>query len=665
MAKISYEEDIIKNKKKLNDAKNSCSCGDESCGSSCSCSHEHAGYGNKVDKVILIRIAISAALLIFGLVIKESQSVKAVIFGLSLLVSGYDILISAGKKIISFDFFDENLLMIIAAICAFLIKEYPEGAAVVLLFRVGELLEDYAIGRSRKSISGLMELKPDKATVLRDDREVTVPAENVNVGDIIVVRPGERVPLDGQLLDDKASFDTSAITGESLPRNAELGDAVLSGCINLGGAVKIAVTQPLSKSTVSRILEMVESANAKKAAPEKFISRFAKYYTPAVIAAAALVLIIPTLIMRQPFAEWLHRALVFLVVSCPCALVISVPLAYFAGIGGATKKGILFKGSAMIDSMTKVSAVVFDKTGTLTTGKFTVTDIDSEVLPKDVLLSMAAYAEYYSNHPLAQSIISAFEGEIDKNKISDFREIGGRGVSANIGGVTVLAGTAEFLSGENIEFKVEDPEETVIYVAANGRYVGRISLADTMKKDALKALDNLRKLGVERIVMMTGDRAKVAQKSAIKLGIREIYSEYLPSDKLTKLSEIMAEQSDKGKTVFVGDGINDSPVLAAADIGISMGGLGSDAAIEASDIVIMNDEPEKIVEAVEIASCTKKIVMQNIMISVGFKLVVMLLGIAGLAPLWLAVFADVGVAIIATVNSIRAYDFEKKLIKFN
>ncbi len=637
-------------------------CSDESCHSSCGCSHEHIEQSNKT---MLIRIAISALLLIIGIIINESQTVKAVIFGLSMLVSGYDIFISAAKRIVSRNFFDENLLMIIAAVCAFLIKEYPEGAAVVLLFRIGELLEGYAIGRSRKSISSLMELKPDKATVLKDDREVTVPAEYVNVGDIIVVRPGERVPLDGELLDERASFDTSAITGEALPRSANLGDAVLSGCINLGGAVRITVTQPLSKSTVSRILEMVESANSKKAAPEKIISRYAKYYTPAVIAAAVLVLIIPTLILRQSFAEWLHRALVFLVVSCPCALVISVPLAYFAGIGGATKKGILFKGSSIIDGMTKISAVVFDKTGTLTTGKFSVTDIDSEVVPKDMLFSMAAYAEYYSNHPLAQSVISAYGGEIDKSKISEFEEIGGRGVSANISGVKVLAGTAEFLIGEGIDFKAEDPEESIIYVSANGNYVGKITLADTMKKDTLRALDNLRKLGVERIVMMTGDRAKVAQKTAVKLGIREIYSEYLPSDKLTKLNEIMAEQSETGKTVFVGDGINDSPVLAAADIGISMGGLGSDAAIEASDIVIMNDEPEKIAEAVEIANGTKKIVLQNIFISLGFKLVVMLLGVAGIAPLWLAVFADVGVAVIAILNAIRAYDFEKKLIKFN
>ena len=664
MANINYEEEVIKNKKKkkAQASYNSGTCGDEYCGSSCGCNHEHSHQSNKT---MIIRISISAALLIFGLIINENQTVKSVIFGLSLLTVGYDVFISAAKKIVSFDFFDENLLMIIAAVCAFLIKEYPEGAAVVLLFRIGGLLEDYAVGRSRKSISSLMELKPDRATVLKDDRELTVPAERVNVGDIIVVRPGERVPLDGQLLDDKASFDTSAITGEALPRTASLGDPVLSGCINLAGAVKIVVTQPLSKSTVSRILEMVESANAKKAAPERIISRYAKYYTPAVIAAAALVLLIPTLIFRQPFAEWLNRALVFLVVSCPCALVISVPLAYFAGIGGATKKGILFKGSSVIDSMTKISAVVFDKTGTLTTGKFSVTDIDSEVVPKDMLFMMAAYAEYYSNHPLAQSVISAYGGKIDKNKISEFKEIGGRGVSANISGVRVLAGTAEFIAGEGIDFKSEDPEESIIYVAANGNYIGKITLADTVKKDTLRALDNIRKLGVERIVMMTGDRSKVAQKTAVKLGIREIYSEYLPSDKLTKLNEIMAEQSETGKTVFVGDGINDSPVLAAADIGISMGGLGSDAAIEASDIVIMNDEPEKIAEAVEIATGTKKIVIQNIIISLGFKFVVMLLGVAGIAPLWLAVFADVGVAVIAILNSIRAYDFEKKLIKFN
>ncbi len=629
----------------------SCACGNPS---ACSCGKLEADA--EISNIMLIRIGASIILLLAGLLIPVPKLYKAAIFGLSFLTVGIDILFSALKNIFSGRIFDENLLMTIAAVCAFIIGEYPEGAAVIILFRIGELLEERALGNSRKSIRGLMQLKPERAILLKDGGEIPVPAASVAVGDIIIVRPGERIPLDGKLLDGRTTLDTSAITGESMPRAVNSGDQLMSGCINIGGMIRVRVTAPLEKSTVSRILEMVQSANAKKAKPEKFISRFSRVYTPVVLAAALIAFVALVLLFKRPIAVSLRRVLVFLVVSCPCALVISVPLTYFAGIGGAARRGVLFKSSSAMDDMSRVSTVVFDKTGTLTTGRFSVTSVESALVNRDMLLMLTAYAEYYSNHPLAKSVIAAYGGSIDTRRIKDFKELSGKGVKARIGDYSVIAGTADFLNGEGVEVSSRDSGESTIYVAADGRYMGRIMMNDNLKRDAVRAVDTLRQLGVDRVVMMTGDRNRAAMKSAVSLGIKEVYAEYLPADKAHKLGEIMKQQPQGRKTAFVGDGINDTPVLASADIGISMGGIGSDAAIEAADVVIMNDEPTKISTAIKIAKETKKIVLQNIILSLGFKICVMVLGLYGFVPMWLAVFGDVGVAILAIFNAMRAYE---------
>lgn len=655
---LNQENDLEYNRKHKNDKNRDdghiCACGDSETGCSCDKKEEYGELNN----VMLIRIGASAVLLLAGIFVPVPQLYKIIIFALSFLIVGYDILITSAKNILKGRFFDENLLMTIAAICAFAVGQYPEGTAVILLFRVGELLEEHALGSSRKSIRGLVELKPERAILLKDDAEISVPAGNVNVGDTIILRPGERIPLDGVLLEGRTTLDTSAITGESMPRAVNSGDAVHSGCINIGGMVRMRVTATLEKSTVSRILELVESANAKKAPPEKFITRFARYYTPAVLIAAFIAFIVLTFVMKLNPMMSLRRALIFLVVSCPCALVISVPLTYFAGIGGAAKKGVLFKSSSTMDDMSRVSTIVFDKTGTLTTGRFSVTSVESAYVNRDMLLMLTAYAEYYSNHPLAQSVVSAFGGKVDTRRISNFREKSGKGVSAQVSKLNIIAGTADYLSSEGIELSSRDSGESTIYVAANGKYMGRIMMNDNLKRDAVRAVDTLRQLGADRIVMMTGDRNRSAMKAAVSLGIKEVYAEYLPADKAVKLGEIMAEQSMGKKTIFVGDGINDTPVLATADIGISMGGMGSDAAIEASDVVIMNDEPTKIALAIKIAKETKNIVRQNVLISLGFKAAVMLLGLYGYVPMWLAVFADVGVAILAIFNAMRAYELK-------
>ncbi len=626
------------------------------CGGSSACTCGKDEVTGEISNIMLIRIAVSIVLLIAGIFIPVPKLYKAVIFGLSFLTVGFDIILSAIRNILSGRIFDENLLMTIAAVCAFIIGEYPEGAAVIILFRIGEMLEERALGNSRKSIRSLMQLKPERATLLKDGGEIPVSAASVAVGDIIIIRPGERIPLDGTLLDGRTTLDTSAITGESMPRAVNSGDQLMSGCINIGGMIRMRVTATLEKSTVSRILEMVQSANSKKAIPEKFISRFSRIYTPIVLAAALIAFAALALLFKRPPAVSLRRVLVFLVVSCPCALVISVPLTYFAGIGGAAKRGILFKSSSALDDMSRVSTVVFDKTGTLTTGRFSVTSVESAFVNRDMLLMLTAYAEYYSNHPLAKSVIAAYGGSIDTRRIKDFKELSGKGVRARIGDHNVIAGTADFLNGEGVEVSSRDSGESTIYVAANGRYMGRIMMNDNLKRDAVRAVDTLRQLGVERVVMMTGDRNRAAMKSAVSLGIKEVYAEYLPADKAHKLAEIMSEQPQGRKTVFVGDGINDTPVLASADIGISMGGMGSDAAIEASDVVIMNDEPTKISSAIKIAKETKKIVLQNIAMSLGFKVVIMMLGLYGFIPMWLAVFGDVGVAILAIFNAMRAYE---------
>ena len=635
------------------------------CGGAESCALCREQNSLVLTRSVKIRFAVSFVMLVFGLLVHEVDKIEAAIYAISVLLSGYDVFVAAFRRLTAFDFFDKNVLISLTAVCAFLIKAFPEAAAVMLIFRAGTLLEDYIVARARNSVSGHAQLAADKATVLRADGEVTVPAESVMPGDVIVVRSGARVPLDGTLLDEKGAFDTSAITSDVLPQSAATGDTVLAGYVNAGVTAKIAVTRPFATSAASRIIETVEAANDKKAEPEKLIGRYVKYFAPVMLAAAVLIFAIPTLILGKPLDVWAHRALTLLVISAPCALVISVPLTYSAGIGGAAKKGILFKGAAVVDELSRVSAVAFDKTGTLTTGKFSVADVESEVLPPEKLFMLTAYAECRSNHPLAQSVIAAYGEKIEKSMITEFAEYGGRGVSANISGVRVLAGTADFLADEGVALERQDPRESIIYVAANGQYAGKITLTDTLKKDALRALDNLRKLGVERIAMMTGDRGKVAQRAAVKLGIREIYSEYLPSDKLKKIGEIKAEQREAGNTVFVADGISDSGVLAAADIGISMSGFANDEAVEASDIVMMNDELEKIPEAVEIASDTRKIVLQNIFILLGFKCVAILLAVVGFMPLWLALLADTLVFTVTVLNAARAYDFEKQLLKFN
>ena len=574
---------------------------------------------------------------------------------------GWDIVWKAVTNILHGQVFDENFLMTIATIGALILGEHSEGVAVMLFYQVGEWFQSYAVSKSRKSIASLMDIRPDYANVERNGKLEQVDPDEVNIGDTIVVKPGERVPLDGKIIKGTSALDTSALTGESMPRDVEPGMEVISGCINQTGILTIQTTKKYGESTVAKILDLVENASDKKGKTENFISRFARYYTPIVVFAAIALAILPPLVTGQPFSVWIYRALTFLVISCPCALVISIPLSFFGGIGGASKIGVLVKGSNYLESLAHTEVVVFDKTGTLTKGSFAVSQIKAIEMKEEQLLELAAYAEDYSNHPISQSIQKAYGKKIDNSRISDVQEIAGHGVRAVIDGKTVLAGNAKLMNGENIVYTPSDAIGTVIYLACNGKYAGYIVIEDEVKADAPAAIRALKEVGVRKTVMLTGDADAVGKKVAQKLGLDQAYTELLPADKVDRVEAMLKQTSEKGKLVFVGDGINDAPVLARADVGIAMGGLGSDAAIEAADVVLMTDEPSKISAVVRIARKTIRIANENIVFALGVKLLVLILGATGYANMWVAVFADVGVSVIAILNAIRAMRVKKFL----
>ena len=586
-----------------------------------------------------------------------------VLFLIPYLIAGYDVLLKAARNIGNGQVFDENFLMTIATLGAFALVLFPdsqphmaEGAAVMLFYQVGELFQGYAVGKSRQSIADMMDIAPDFANVMRDGKLVQVDPYEIGVGDEIVVKPGERVPLDGTIAEGSTQLDTAALTGESVPRHVEEGAEVISGCVNMTGKITVKVSKPFEQSTVSRILELVESASEKKAQTENFITRFARYYTPIVTIGALVLAVLPPLLFGQSWSDWIERGLTFLVVSCPCALVISVPLSFFGGIGGASRLGILVKGGNYLEALSHTETVVFDKTGTLTNGSFNVVavhpDAAAEVNP-DLILSIAAHAEAYSDHPIAVSVKEAFMGEIDQSRIADVREEGGHGVRAVVDERVVLVGNDKLMREEGIAYHDCELTGTILHVSIDGKYAGHIIIADVVKEDAAECIKRLHAAGVRKTVMLTGDRAEVAKAVAEKLGLDEYHGKLLPEDKVNQVERLLGETSEKGKLAFVGDGINDAPVLTRADIGIAMGAMGSDAAIEAADIVLMDDKPSKIASAIRIARKTMRIVWQNIVFALGVKFAVLVLAAVGLATMWLAVFADVGVAILAILNAMR------------
>ena len=586
-----------------------------------------------------------------------------VLFLIPYLIAGYDVLLKAARNIGNGQVFDENFLMTIATVGAFALVLFPdsqphmaEGAAVMLFYQVGELFQGYAVGKSRQSIADMMDIAPDFANVMRDGKLVQVDPYEIGVGDEIVVKPGERVPLDGTIVEGSTQLDTAALTGESVPRHVEEGAEVISGCVNMTGKITVKVSKPFEQSTVSRILELVESASEKKAQTENFITRFARYYTPIVTSGALVLAVLPPLLFGQSWSDWIERGLTFLVVSCPCALVISVPLSFFGGIGGASRLGILVKGGNYLEALSHTETVVFDKTGTLTNGSFNVVavhpDAAAEVNP-DLILSIAAHAEAYSDHPIAVSVKEAFTGEIDQSRIADVREEGGHGVRAVVDERVVLVGNDKLMREEGIAYHDCELTGTILHVSIDGKYAGHIIIADVVKEDAAECIKRLHAAGVRKTVMLTGDRAEVAKAVAEKLGLDEYHGKLLPEDKVNQVERLLGETSEKGKLAFVGDGINDAPVLTRADIGIAMGAMGSDAAIEAADIVLMDDKPSKIASAIRIARKTMRIVWQNIVFALGVKFAVLVLAAVGLATMWLAVFADVGVAILAILNAMR------------
>ncbi len=579
------------------------------------------------------------------------------------LIAGYDVLYKAVRNIVNGQVFDENFLMTIATVGAFALVLFPdsqphmaEGAAVMLFYQVGELFQSYAVGKSRQSIADMMDIAPDYANIMRDGELVQVDPYEIGVGDKIVVKPGERVPLDGIIVEGSTQLDTAALTGESVPRHVEEGAEVISGCVNMTGKITVKVSKPFEQSTVSRILELVESASEKKAQTENFITRFARYYTPIVTIGALALAVLPPLLLGQSWADWVERGLTFLVVSCPCALVISVPLSFFGGIGGASRLGILVKGGNYLEALAHTETVVFDKTGTLTNGSFNVVavhpDAAAEVDP-DLILSIAAHAEAYSDHPIAVSVKEAFTGEIDQKRIADVREEGGHGVRAVVDEHVVLVGNDKLMREEGVAYHDCELTGTILHVSIDGKYAGHIIIADVVKEDAAECIKRLHEAGVKKTVMLTGDRTEVAQAVAEKLGLDEYHGQLLPEDKVNQVERLLGSTSEKGKLAFVGDGINDAPVLTRADIGIAMGAMGSDAAIEAADVVLMDDKPSKISSAIGIARKTMRIVWQNIIFALGVKFVVLALAAVGIATMWLAVFADVGVAILAILNAMR------------
>lgn len=601
---------------------------------------------------IIIGVAVLATAVLLSL---NNEWLQIALFIISYIIVGEDVVKRAVKNIFKGQVFDENFLMSIATIGAFFIGEYPEGVAVMLFYQVGELFQSYAVGKSRKSIASLMDIRPDYANVKKGDELVKVDPDEVQIGDIIVIKAGEKIPLDGKVIEGSSMIDTSALTGESVPREVEVGSDILSGCININGVITAEVTKEFGESTVSKILDLVENASSKKSNSEQFITKFARYYTPVVGIIAVFLAIIPPLVIDgATFSDWIYRALAFLVVSCPCALVISIPLSFFGGIGGASKKGVLVKGSNYLEALAETEIVVFDKTGTLTKGVFNVQEIHPEGVSKEELLELTAHAESYSNHPISLSLKRAYSKEIDNGRISDVEEISGHGVIATVDGKKVMVGNIKLMKMMDIPYFKGELIGTIVHVAVNNQYIGYIVIADEVKEDSAQAIKELKAANIKQTVMLTGDNKSIGSKVAKELGLDKVYAELLPADKVEKLEELFSQKSKKGKLAFVGDGINDAPVLARADIGIAMGGLGSDAAIEAADVVIMTDEPSKIATTMKISKKTLKIAHQNIVFAIGIKIIVLILSAFGITTMWAAIFADVGVTIIAVLNAFRA-----------
>ena len=607
---------------------------------------------------MLIRIIIAAVLIVVFSLLPAEGYLRFVLFMIPYLVIGYDILKKAFKGILNKQVFDENFLMAVATVGAILLGDYSEGVAVMLFYQIGELFQSYAVGKSRRNISELMDIRPDYANIEKDGTLEQVDPDEVEIGTIIVVQPGEKVPIDGVITEGTSTLNTSALTGESLPRDAKAGDEVISGCINMTGLLKIRTTKEFGESTVSKILELVENSSSRKSKSENFISKFAKYYTPAVCYGAIALALIPPivlLIMGKPavWGDWIYRALTFLVISCPCALVISIPLSFFAGIGGASNQGILVKGSNYLETLAQTKYVVFDKTGTMTQGVFEVSGIHHNEMPDEKLLEYAALAECYSSHPISKSLQKAYGKPIDRNRVTDIEEISGNGVIAKVDGISVAAGNTKLMNRLGIAYQDCHHVGTVVHMAIDGKYAGHILISDIIKPHAKEAIAELKKAGISKTVMLTGDSKRVADQVAEELGIQEVYSELLPADKVSRVEELLNQKSEKAKLAFVGDGINDAPVLSRADIGIAMGALGSDAAIEAADIVLMDDDPLKISKAIKIARKCIRIVYENIYFAIGIKILCLILGALGIANMWVAIFADVGVMILAVLNAIR------------
>ena len=625
---------------------------------------------NKKQKKMLTRIIIAAVLMIAFKVISAFVDIPTVIlfimYMVPYLVIGYDILRKAIKGILNRQVFDENFLMAVATIGAIALGDYKEGASVMLFYQIGELFQSYAVGKSRRNISELMDIRPDYANIEKDGKLEKVDPDEVEIGTVIVVQPGEKIPIDGIVTEGNSTLNTSALTGESLPRQTAVGDEVISGCINMTGVLKIQTTKEFGESTVSKILDLVENSSSKKSKSENFISKFAKYYTPAVCYGALALAILPPLVrmlamgIAPEWGEWIYRALTFLVISCPCALVISIPLSFFAGIGGASNQGVLVKGSNYLETLAQTKYVVFDKTGTMTQGVFEVSGIHHSKMENEKLLEYAALAESSSGHPISKSLQKAYGKPIDRNRVTDVEEISGNGVIAKVDGIAVAAGNAKLMKRLGIEYKECHHVGTVVHMAVDGTYAGHILISDILKPHAKEAIHALKKAGISKTVMLTGDAKNVAEQVAKELGIEEVCSELLPSDKVEKVEELLKKKGEKEKLAFVGDGINDAPVLSRADIGIAMGALGSDAAIEAADVVLMDDDPLKIAKAIKIARKCIRIVYENIYFAIGIKIICLILGALGIANMWTAIFADVGVMVIAVLNAIRAL-FVKKL----
>lgn len=618
----------------------------------CENHHKHEEENN--ENIVLARVILAIVLFSLAMIFTSAPTFKISLLGISYFIAGYDILIKALKNIIKGQVFDENFLMGIATLGAIGIKEYPEAVMVMVLYQIGEYLQDKAVEKSQNSITELMDIRPDYANLEKNDDLTKISPYEVKIGDTIIVKTGEKIPLDGIIIDGTATLDTSALTGESRPREVKIGDEAISGCINTNGLLKIRVTKEYGQSTVSKILDLVENASSKKTKTENFITKFAKIYTPVVVLAALFLAILPPLILGSNFSVWINRALTFLVISCPCALVISVPLGFFAGIGGASKCGILVKGSSYLELLSKPETIVFDKTGTLTQGCFNVVKIvQQEGTTKEELLELTAYAESYSNHPIALSIKKAYDKNIDKNRISEISEIAGNGVRAEINGCSILVGNENLLKNHNISYQKANETGTIVYTAKNSKFLGYIVISDKLKEDAQKAIMELKKLKLQT-VMLTGDTEDSGLRVAKELNIDKAYTQLLPIDKVDKIEDIIEQKTKNKSVIFVGDGINDAPVLTRADVGIAMGGLGSDAAIEAADVVIMDDKPTKVATAIKIAKQTLTIVKENIAFALGIKVLFLILGAFGFVTMWGAVFADVGVTLIAVLNSLRA-----------